>query len=58
MGKSYFVRMNSSHPLIITVPMGTYNPNIHKNIAKVTLNINNDSDKPNYTVTLDEFVSK
>ena len=58
MGKPYFVRMNSSHPLVITVPMDTYNPDRHKNIAKVTLNINNDSDKPNYTVTLDGFVEK
>ena len=58
MGKPYFVRMNSSHPLIITVPMDTYNPDIHKNIAKVTVIINNDSDKPNYKVTLDGFVEK
>ena len=35
--KIAFVRMNSSNPLKITIPMTDYDPKIHKNIAYVTV---------------------
>ena len=59
-GYPLLIRLPSSEPLIITIPMDTYNPSIHKNIALLTVTFNDDAKKHDfeYTVTFDGFEPK
>lgn len=59
-GYPLLIRLPSSEPLIITIPMDTYNPSIHKNIALLTVTFNDDAKKTDfeYTVTFDGFEPK
>lgn len=59
-GYPLLIRLPSSKPLIITIPMDTYNPSIHKNIALLTVTFNDDAKKTDfeYTVTFDGFEPK
>ncbi|MEE0133454.1 MAG: hypothetical protein U0I22_06610 [Treponema sp.] len=59
-GWPVLIRCPSSAPLTITIPMDTYNPSIHKNIALLTVTFNDDAKKTDfeYTVTFDGFEPK
>lgn len=62
MGHPAFVRLNESHPLTVIVPMKDYNPEIHKNIAYITVYFELDkgtADNPYpYQAVLDGFEPK
>ena len=58
-GYSCFVRMTASAPLVVTIPMDSYNPSKHKNIARLTIHITNEGRSPyKYTVSFDGFEPK
>lgn len=53
-----FLRFNQSHPFKVTVPMSSYNPSIHKNIAKITAHFISDSAGYHYFQRFDGFELK
>ena len=59
-GWPVLIRLPSSEPLIITIPMDQYDSSQHKNIALLTVTFNDDAKKTNfeYTVTFDGFEPK
>lgn len=58
--RPYFCRLNSSNPLTIDIPVEKYNPDIHKNVARVTVFFEPDRNKTAnyYTVIFDGFEPK
>ena len=59
-GYPVLIRLPSADPLIITIPMDTYNPSIHKNIALLTVTFNDDAQKHDfkYSIRFDGFEPK
>ena len=59
-GWPVLIRLPSSEPLIITIPMDQYDSSQHKNIALLTVTLNDNASKTDfkYDVQFDRFVNK